>query len=339
LSEHSNTRKACIEQINSKDELYRGVNVPATFACLGSLIFWSLGPIFVKYLTGYVDSWTQNLLRYSVACLFWLPFLVLSVRTKRLDSRVWSRALVPAVANILMQSLYAAAFYYIGPAFMVLQMKTNIIWIAGFSFIFFSDERALVKSKHFWIGLILSIVGVIGVMYNKVDLAQGRIITGVIVTQAAAFTWGVYTISVKVAFRNIDSRSGFSVTSIYTVAGLAVFALLFGNVQKATQIGAWQWACIVISGITAIAFAHTLYYAAIRRIGATIPALVILAQPFIVLAISHVIFRESMNIFQLLFGIILLTGSALAVWAQQNLKHNNRPRTRSDSLSQILENL
>jgi drug/metabolite transporter (DMT)-like permease len=324
LSEYNNTRKACTEPINNKDELYRSVNVPATLACLGSLIFWSLGPIFVKYLTGYLDSWTQNLLRYSVACLFWLPFLVLSIKTKRLDHRVWHRALVPAAANILMQSLYAAAFYYIGPAFMVLQMKTNIIWIAGFSFVFFSDERALVRSKHFWIGLTLSIVGLIGVMYNKVDLAEGRIITGIIIAQAAAFMWGIYTLSIKIAFRDIDSRSGFSVTSIYTVAGLAVFALLFGNVQRATQIGTWQWICVIISGITAIALAHTLYYAAIRRIGATIPALVILAQPFIVLAISHVIFRESMNIFQLFFGVILLTGSALAIWAQQHLKHNGR---------------
>jgi drug/metabolite transporter (DMT)-like permease len=300
------------------------VDVSATFACLGALCFWSLGPIFIKYLTGYLDSWTQNLLRYSVACLFWLPFLILSVKTKRLDHRVWRRAIVPAIANILMQSLWAAAFYYIGPAFMVLQTKTNIIWIAGFSLIFFSDERTLVKSKSFWLGLTLSIVGLIGVMYHKVDLAEAGIITGIIVAQAAAFMWAVYTLSVKIAFRDIDSRSGFSVISIYTVAGLAVSALLFGKVETAAKMGAWQWACVVISGVAAIALAHTLYYAAIRRIGATIPAMVILAQPFIVLAISYVVFAESMNIYQLFFGIALLLGSAFAIWTQQSLKRNGQ---------------
>lgn len=300
------------------------VDVSATFACLGALCFWSLGPIFIKYLTGYLDSWTQNLLRYSVACLFWLPFLILSIKTKRLDHRVWRRAIVPAMANILMQSLWAAAFYYIGPAFMVLQTKTNIIWIAGFSFVFFSDERALAKSKSFWLGLTLSIVGLIGVMYHKVDLAEAGIITGIIVAQAAAFMWGVYTLSVKIAFKDIDSRSGFSVISIYTVAGLAVSAFLFGKVETAAKMGAWQWVCVVISGVTAIALAHTLYYAAIRRIGATIPALVILAQPFIVLAISYVVFAESMNIYQLFFGIALLLGSAFAIWTQQNLKRNGQ---------------
>jgi drug/metabolite transporter (DMT)-like permease len=305
----------------NKNSRIQKMDFTATFACLGALIFWSLGPVFIKYLTGYVDSWTQNLLRYSVACLFWLPFLVLSVKTRRLDYRVWRRALAPAMANILMQSLYAAAFYYIGPAFMALQMKTNVIWIAGFSLIFFSEERALVKSKRFWSGLTLSVVGLIGVMYNEVDLAQARIITGIIVAQAAAFMWGVYTVSVRIAFREIDSRSGFSVMSIYTVVGLAVSALLFGEVKTAAQMNAWQWVCIVISAVIAIAFAHTLYYAAMKRIGSTIPALVILAQPFVVLGISNIVFGESMNGFQLLFGMALLAGAALAIWAQQDLKN------------------
>ena len=305
MSEHSSIKK---------------VDISATFACVGALSFWSLGPIFIKYLTGYLDSWTQNLLRYSVACLFWLPFLLLSIKARSLDTRVWRRAFVPAAANVVMQSLWAAAFYYIGPAFMVLLTKTNIIWIAGFSLIFFADERALVKSKRFWIGLTLSVTGLVGVMYYEVNLAEVRTMTGIVIAQAAAFMWGVYTVSVRIAFRDIDSRSGFSVISIYTVAGLGVSALLFGKVETASQMGAWQWACVVISGVTAIALAHTLYYAALRRIGATIPALVILAQPFIVLAISYVVFAESLNIFQLLSGVVLLAGSALAIWAQQHLK-------------------
>jgi len=301
----------------------RKVNVSATFACLGALSFWSLGPIFIKYLSGYLDSWTQNLLRYSVACLFWLPFLFFSIRTKRLDARVWRRALAPAAANIVMQSLWAAAFYYIGPAFMVLLTKTNIIWIAGFSLIFFAEERTLVKSKRFWTGLTLSAIGLIGVMYFKVDLAEVRTVTGVVIALAAALMWGVYTISVRIAFRQIDSRSGFSVISIYTVAGLGVAALLFGRPADCAQMGAWQWACVVISGILCIALAHVLYYAALRRIGATVPALVILAQPFVVLAISRTVFAESLSVIQLLFGAALLAGSALAIWAQEHLKHGS----------------
>ncbi len=300
----------------------RKVDVSATFACIGALTFWALGPIFIKYLTGYLDSWTQNLLRYSVACLVWLPFLLFSIKIKRLDRRVWRRAVFPAAANVIMQSLFACAYYYIGPAFMVLLMKSSIIWIASFSLIFFPEERTLVKSKRFWSGLALSAMGVIGVLYYKEDFAATRTLTGIIIALMTAFMWAVYTLSVRIAFRDIDSRHGFSVISIYTVAGLFLLALLFGQIGDCVKMGVWQWACVVISGATAIALSHTLYYAAMRRIGATIPGLVMLAQPFIVLAISFVVFGESLNVFQLLFGVVLLAGSGLAIWAQEHLKRD-----------------
>ena len=297
-------------------------DITATFACLGTLSFWAIGPIFIKYLAGYIDSWTQNLLRYSVACLFWLPFLLFAIRKKRFETKIWRKAILPAVPNIVMQSLWAAGFYYIGPAFMVLLTKTSIVWVAAFSFILFTDERALIKSKRFWLGLALSAIGVVGVMYYKDDFAATRTLIGIIIALTAAFAWALYIISAKIAFKDIDSHYGFSVTSIYTVAGLFVLALLFGDVQECMKMDAWQWACVVISGVTAISLGHVLYYVAIKRIGATIPALVILSQPFIVLAISNIVFRESLNAIQLLFGVVLMIGSALAIWAQQHLKQN-----------------
>lgn len=297
-------------------------DISATFACIGTLSCWVLGPIFIKYLTGYVDSWTQNLLRYSAACLFWLPFLLFDIKRKQMDAKIWRKALLPAVPNIVMQSLWAAAFYYVGPAFMVMLTKSSIIWIAGFSLIFFRDERPLVKSKRFWSGLLLSAIGVVGVMYYKEDFVATRTITGIIIALVCAFTWAIYTICARIAFKDFDSHHSFAVISIYTVVGLSVFALLFGNVQECVKMGAWQWVCVLISGVTAIALGHVLYYAAMRRIGATIPALVILAQPFIILAISNIVFGESLNRLQLLFGIVLLTGSGLALWAQQHLRQS-----------------
>ncbi len=205
---------------------------------------------------------------------------------------------------------------------MVLLMKSSIIWIAGFSLIFFAEERTLVKSKRFWSGLTLSTIGVIGVMYYKEDFAATRTLTGMTIALMTAFMWAVYIVSARIAFKDIDSRHGFSVISIYTVGGLFVLALLFGTIGDCVKMGLWQWACVVISGATAIALSHTLYYAAMRRIGATIPGLVMLAQPFIVLAISSVVFGESLNAFQLLFGVVLLAGSGLAIWAQEHLKRD-----------------
>jgi len=294
--------------------------MPATLACLAALVCWSVGPIFIKYLTGHLDLWTQNLLRYLSACLFWLPFLLASVHKRRLDRSVWRRAIVPGAANIILQSFWAGAFYYIDPAFMNLIVKSSVIWIAGFSLVFFAEERGLIRSGRFWSGLILSTAGVVGVLVSKEDFGSRQTTTGILIALAAAFFWGLYTVFVRIAFRNIDSRAGFGVISIYTVAGLAVLAAVFGDIGQSASMPPWPWACVVISGIISIALSHVLYYAAMRRIGATIPSLVLLATPFTVLAISHVVFGESLNGLQLLFGVILLAGAALAIWSQQHLR-------------------
>ncbi len=298
----------------------RKFDVLATVACIGTLLFWSIGPNFIKILTGHLDLWTQNFLRYLAACLFWLPFLVFLIKKKRVNKSIWRKALLPAVPNIAMQSLWAAGFYYIEPAFLVLLTKTSVIWIAVFSFIFFVDERPLLKSNRFWLGISLSVIGVIGVLVFKEDFATTKNIIGAFIALSTSIMWATYTILAKIAFKDIDSRAGFSVVSIYTVVGLSVLAFIFGKPQDCLQMGAWPWACVIISGVTAIGLGHVLYYVAIKRIGATIPSLVILSQPFTVFAISSVLFGEFLNGHQWFFGVVLLAGATLAIWAQQHLR-------------------
>jgi len=299
------------------------IDPSATLACIGSLLCWSIGPIFIKLLTGFVDCWTQNLLRYSVACLFWLPLLLFFAKTGRLDGSVWKRAALPAGVNVAMQSFWAAAFYYINPAFMNLLVKSSVVWIVGFSLLFFADERGLVKSVRFWLGMSLCIVGVFGVLYFKRDFAATATITGIVMTLAAAFLWGVYTVTARAAFKNIDSRVSFSVVTIYTVLGLALLAVVFGKPAQFLRMGTKAWIYVIVSGLTAIAFSHVLYYTALKRIGAAIPSLVLLSSPFVVLSISRAVFGESLNLFQWAFGIILLAGAALAILAQQHLKSDS----------------
>lgn len=295
-------------------------NPLATLVCLATLLVWSTGPIFIKYLTGYLDMWSQNFLRYLAACLFWLPFLMTRFKKDLHNTKVWKLAVLPAAANIIMQSLWAAAFYYIEPAFIVLLSKTSIIWIAVFSLVCFDDERPLLGSRNFWLALVLSVVGLAGVLMSKEGFAQRYTAIGIVITLLCAAMWGLYTVFVKAAFKNTDSRVAFSVISVYTVAGLGLLTLLFGRPQDALDMPPWPWACVVISGVLAIGLGHVLYYSSIRRIGATIPSLILLSQPFTVLIISYFVFGESLNLPQWLFGILLLTGAASAIHAQKHLK-------------------
>lgn len=296
------------------------INKAATAASLAALLCWATGPILIKYLTADTDSWTQNALRYSAACLFWLPFVAAQALRGAFPQRMWRRAVVPSLANVAMQSLWAAGFYYLAPAFMTLLTSTSILWVTSFSLVFFPEERPLLRSPRFWLGLGLSLTGLLGVVYFKEDFTAAGLRLGIAIALAEAFTWGVYTVSVKVALRDIDSRSGFSVISLYTTAGLWLCAILLGHPGQALYMGLAAWTAIVVSAILSIALAHVLFYAAIRRIGATIPMLVVLSLPFIVFSMSSIFFHERLNALQLLSGVVLLLGSASSIWAQQHLR-------------------
>jgi drug/metabolite transporter (DMT)-like permease len=158
------------------------------------------------------------------------------------------------------------------------------------------------------------------VLFSRDDFAQTKTIVGIILTLLTAFMWAIYTISVKVAFKRHDPRNSFFVITAYTLAGLAVLEFLFGDFSQSFQMGWEQWGYLIISGIVAIALSHVFYYTAIKRIGATIPALVLLATPFFVLITSNIVFGEVLTPAQMIFGLVLLGGSATAILAQGRLK-------------------
>jgi drug/metabolite transporter (DMT)-like permease len=219
-----------------------------------------------------------------------------------------------------MQSLWAAGFYYLDPAFMTLLTKTSILWVAAFSLVVFPEERPLARSYRFWLGCLLSLTGVAGVLYFHEGFSATGTLVGIVIALAEAFTWAVYTLSVRIAFRGVDSRCSFSVISLYTTVGLWGCSLFLGKPSLVVGIGWNAWMAVVISAVTSIALAHVLFYVAIQRIGTTLPVLVVLAQPFAVFGLSSLIFHEHLSDIQLLFGAVLLLGSGLSIWAQQHLK-------------------
>jgi drug/metabolite transporter (DMT)-like permease len=283
--------------------------------------------LFIKYLTGYVDLWTQNLLRYVAACLFWLPFLLAEARAGRVPKIVWKRAILPFLPNIVTQNLWAAAFYYINPGFASLLSMTAFLWVIILSVIFFADERRLLGKRQFWLSILLSIVGLAGVMFFHPDFAIATpggpeftisfTLIGIAIILLYGLLWGFYGVAVKIAFRDIDSRTGFSVVTIYTVVAMFILTFFMGRPEKCLEMPALGWISTVVSGILGIAIGHVLYYTSIRRLGSTTPSLVQLAQPFIVVVISYFVFSELFNIPQLIFGVILVAGSATAILSEK----------------------
>lgn len=294
-------------------------DIVGTLAVVGALIGWSIGPIYIKLLSRHLDFWTQNALRYGVASLFWLPFMIFWIYSGRFNRRIFVLGIVPSVANVIMQSFWALAFYHVNPAFMSLLVKSSVLWVALFSIFLFRPERGLLRSRRFWAGMVLSVAGVFGVVTARGDFAVEGSFWGIVIASAAAFFWAIYTVSVKYYCHNIDARHSFAVISLYTTAGLLVLAVLFGDMGQCAELTFEPISWILISSVVAIALSHVMYYTGIKRIGATIPALILLASPFTVLSISHFVLGETLTMTQLLFGLVLIAGAGLATWAQEHI--------------------
>ena len=161
-------------------------------------------------------------------------------------------------------------------------------------------------------------MGLIGVIFFSPAFTLSYTIIGIAITLLYGLLWGFYAVAVKVAFRGIDSRIGFSVVSIYTVVALFILTMFMGQPSKCLEMSFGGWNAVVISGVTGIALGHVFYYISIRRLGATTPSLVQLAQPFIVVVISYFIFGERLSVPQLVFGVVLVAGSAMAILAKRD---------------------
>jgi len=296
------------------------INISGTVFVIIAVLSWVPGPVIIKYLTNYVDFWTQNLLRYTTATIMFLPILVFSIKTHKVDSSIWRKALLPAIPNISAQCLWALALYYINPAFMTLISQSQLLWTMIFSMVLFADERPLLTSKRFLFGTLTVIIGLVGVITLKHDFAARASVIGIVITLGWAINWSLYSVAAKTALKNIDSAAGFAVISIYTTVPLAILAFIFGHVGQCTSMSFSAWIYLIISGISSIAISHSCYYAAIKRMGATIPSLAVLVQPFLILLVSHIIFNETLSPAQWLFGIILIAGAAIAVLARERLK-------------------
>ena len=296
------------------------IDLTATLALIGSVICWATVPLFLKYFTHYIDSWTANGIRYPMAALVYLPMLLFWIKGGRLTKKMWKLALLPASINIIGQVFWAWTPYFIDPGVIAFLVRLSTVLTVAGSFIFFKDERAIGHSKEFWLGLALAIFGFIAMTVGgNTQLGRGTTI-GIIMVLFTSIFWAGYQLSVRHTMQNIDSRIAFGMISQITAAGMIVFMFTFGEPAKAMEMPSLVTVLVIISGLIGIAAAHVLFYVAIKRIGVAIASSVNLSSAFITAIISRFIFQEKLTLIQWTAGAILVVGGLLITRAQVYLK-------------------
>jgi drug/metabolite transporter (DMT)-like permease len=283
------------------------------------LALWCTPTLFVKFLMPHYDPFAQNFLRYASGVALMLPLLAWQRhRTQAgLTKRQMLRLLWPTLPNVLHQTGWVFALQWLNPAFTSFLNKSSILFAAFLAYAFFPEERWLLRSRRFLSGAFLCIAGTAGLSLLRQDIGELKINFAVILVLGSAAMWATYSVTVKKVAAEIGSTASFAVVSVYTTIGLLVPVLLWSDT------GSWQRApwqvnvVLVLSGMLSIGLGHTLYYYALKVIGVSVCATMLLLTPLGTLLLSRWLFGETLTAGQLVSGIVLLTGGALTVLVRE----------------------
>jgi len=295
------------------------INLKATASLIISVLCWSAVPLFLKSFTPYIDGWTANGYRYPFAAALFLPWLIMFYRNGQLKLDVCKKAILPASVNLVGQSLWAWAPYFINPALQAFIVRLSVVWAVIGSFILFSDERGLIKSKRFWGGITLASLGFVGIVVGGSELPTDSTLLGIILIVICSIFWAAYNLTVRRNMNTIDSRLAFGLISLYTSAGTFFLMCLLGKPAVLSSLPMRINFFIFLSAFIGIAMAHVFFYVAIKRIGVAIAASFNLSSPFITAVFSFIIFNEILTGIQWGAGVLLVSGAVLLLWAQKKM--------------------
>lgn len=301
-----------------------------------TLLGWSSVPLFVAYLSKYVDVWTQNGWRYAFSAAVWAPVLIVAHRRGVLPRGLWRASVVPAIANALGQGAFTWSFYNVDTATATFGLRMQIVFLAVGAYLLFPSERALLRNPRAWIGIGLVIVGIFGTIILR-DRAQGvvgavggtgRSTLGVMAAIASGMLFASYGLSVRKYMHGFHPVTAFAAISQITAAISVIVMLVLARNPvtgvadfglSGLQLGWFQQVMMYGSAIIGIALGHVFYYISIARLGVAVTSGVIQLQPFCVAIANAAISGIMLTRGQWLFGAVAVAGASLLLWVQWTL--------------------
>ncbi len=302
-------------------------------------------PVFLRYLLKSpelgglgLDIWVINALRYAMAPLFWLPFVLAKGCNMVTDkntaadvvvvtdgNRIWRDALLPACFSIVNQAAWGGVGKYADANTIAFFSKLAFPVAILYCFMFFPEERLLVRSRLFWLGVAGCVAGLALLSVERMTFSSllNTNMLGLLLLLLIAVSWGGYSVCVRLKMPNYSAISSFWVISVYTTIGLALLMWAFGNVATVTGLDTKTWGIVIASSLVGITFWHVLYYKAIRGLGTIVADGVLMLSPAITIAGSALVLGEHMTLLQAIGGIIIAGGSILLVVAQGRFHHKN----------------
>lgn len=296
-----------------------------------TLTGWSITPVIVSYLTPYLDAWTNNGWRYTIAALVWLPVLLIARARGTVPPGLFRKALVPSAINIVAQIMFTTGFYFVEPAMLIIGLRMQIVFVAIGAAILFAAERSVIRTPGFLIGASLATAGTVGVMIfelgEQTGLAGDRVVLGIVLAVLSGAGFGGYGLAVRAYMVGVPAYFAFAAISLLTASVLFVLMLIFAEGRGAVpfSLSPNLVGLLIAAAFTGIAGTHVFYYMSIARLGVAVSTAVLQLQPFVVGILSYFALDKALSLPQWLCGVVAVAGAGLVLFIQHRMRHVSRP--------------
>ncbi len=308
----------------SAPERHNSLDAVGVGAMVGTLVFWSVTPLLIKYFAGSIDAWTSNGWRYGFAAVLWAPLLIIALCRRKFPAGLALAALVPALVNSGAQVCFTWAHYKIDPGLLTFGLRSQLLFVAAGAYMLFPQERALIRSRGYGIGMLLVFIGTIGTVLLGGETVSIDHLAGVGLAIGAGFGFAMYGLAVRVYVRQYDSKFAFAMISQYTALAMVAMMIPLGERSGMTVLdpdilNGRQLALLALSSIIGIALGHITYYVGMARCGVALTTGVIQLQPFGVAIGSYFAFREVLTLGQWASGAMAVAGAICMLAVQRRL--------------------
>jgi len=298
---------------DDRDRLWWGcLNIAGCMCCWGAI------PVVLRALSfTSIDAWTANGIRYPFAALMYWPFLIHAYRRGMVDRKLLACALIPATMALGGQIFWAQAPYHLPASSIGFFIRMATVWALIGAMILFREERRLLRSRWFWLGIGASVIGFLGLAHEKQGFDTGGSATGVAIISACSLFFGLYGVSVKFFFRGRPEWLTFGVVAQMVSVGTIIGMCLKGDVQQVRGLDSWAWTLMLTSSLVGVGVGHLFLYNAVRLIGASLTSALQNLMPLITFSLAWLCLGEQMTPREWLAGGVMLIGAGMLIRSQR----------------------
>lgn len=194
-----------------------------------------------------------------------------------------------------------------GRASLIIALNPLAISIVAFMFM-----REALNYKQF-IGILLSLTGALFVISNghPQEIFHSSFGRGELALLGCVLSWVCYSIIGGSVLKTLSPLASVFYSSLIGTMLLLPLALNNGLIDTLGKIEMHHWFSLSYLGICGTALGFSLYYRAIKRIGATRSGVFINLVPLFAIILSWAILGESIKAIVITGGIILMTGVSI----------------------------